>query len=564
MSDTTFTAPGPGSWELDATHFPRPATRFHAELFPAAMIQGFAPALRRYGSVLEKIDYAFVDGFAFLCPRPVGAPKGAKGPPPKPIFKLLTWLHPEVRRRLKTVTRVFEDKPWRKELETWDRETKPASIRAHLALQAVDPSRLSTAELLAHLERCREQVRAMIAQHHSFNAACIVPVGDLMVHVAEWTGLPPHRICNALQGASPSSAGSSAELDRVAKAVRASAEARALLSSATPPGELLGKLRALAGEPGAAVQAYVEMVGYRLIDGFDIGERYALEMPEVMLNAMRAAVASDGTQSTARVRVREKYTAELRAKVPEAHRAEFDALLEEARLVYRLRDERGLYSELWTSGITRRSVLEAGARLVKAGTLPQAALLCEASWEEMKALVSGAGGPAAIELAARAKFRATHSAADAPPFLGGDPPAPPPFDWLPPASRRIERAVFAVIQSMFKEPEHKAEAKVARGLPVSNGTYEGTARLVNGPQDFDRLQRGDVLVTRSTSAAFNIVLPLLGGIVTDRGGALCHAAIVAREYGIPGVVGCKDATTVIPDGARIRIDGEAGEARVLA
>ncbi len=99
---------------------------------------------------------------------------------------------------------------------------------------------------------------------------------------------------------------------------------------------------------------------------------------------------------------------------------------------------------------------------------------------------------------------------------------------------------------------------------MSAGTYEGIARLVTGPEDFGRLQPGDVLVTRSTSAAFNIILPLLGGIVTDRGGALSHAAIVAREYGIPGVVGCRDATTLIPDGARVRVDGEAGEARVLA
>jgi rifampicin phosphotransferase len=59
------------------------------------------------------------------------------------------------------------------------------------------------------------------------------------------------------------------------------------------------------------------------------------------------------------------------------------------------------------------------------------------------------------------------------------------------------------------------------------------------------------------------VLPLLGAIVTDRGGLLSHAAIVSREYGIPAVVGTTDGTTVLPDGARVRVDGEAGEATVL-
>jgi pyruvate,water dikinase len=78
------------------------------------------------------------------------------------------------------------------------------------------------------------------------------------------------------------------------------------------------------------------------------------------------------------------------------------------------------------------------------------------------------------------------------------------------------------------------------------------------------LQRGDVLVTPTTTESFNIVLPLLGAIVTDAGGLLSHAAIVSREYGIPGVVGCRDATALIADGSQVRVDGTAGEVFVTA
>ncbi len=105
---------------------------------------------------------------------------------------------------------------------------------------------------------------------------------------------------------------------------------------------------------------------------------------------------------------------------------------------------------------------------------------------------------------------------------------------------------------------------MVNGMSVNDGTYEGTARLVNAAADFGRIKQGDVLVTRNTSPYFNVVLPLLGAIVTDRGGQLSHAAIVAREYGIPGVVGTRDATSVIPDGARIRVDGSTGEVHVLS
>jgi pyruvate,water dikinase len=75
--------------------------------------------------------------------------------------------------------------------------------------------------------------------------------------------------------------------------------------------------------------------------------------------------------------------------------------------------------------------------------------------------------------------------------------------------------------------------------------------------------KGDVLVTESTTEAFNILLPLLGGIVTDSGGLLSHSAIVAREYGIPGVVGTRNGTQRIADGARVRVDGDKGEVTVL-
>ena len=102
-----------------------------------------------------------------------------------------------------------------------------------------------------------------------------------------------------------------------------------------------------------------------------------------------------------------------------------------------------------------------------------------------------------------------------------------------------------------------------RGLAASRGVYEGPARVIAGPSEFDRIEKGDVLVTVSTTEAFNILLPLLGAIVTDSGGLLSHSAIVAREYGIPGVVGTREATERIADGARVRVDGDAGEVTVL-
>jgi len=87
---------------------------------------------------------------------------------------------------------------------------------------------------------------------------------------------------------------------------------------------------------------------------------------------------------------------------------------------------------------------------------------------------------------------------------------------------------------------------------------------VRSAADFEKIESGDVLVTRTTSSGYNVLLPLLGAVVTDRGGALCHTAIVAREFGIPAVVGTGDATSRIPDGVRIVVDGDRGVVEILA
>jgi pyruvate,water dikinase len=134
---------------------------------------------------------------------------------------------------------------------------------------------------------------------------------------------------------------------------------------------------------------------------------------------------------------------------------------------------------------------------------------------------------------------------------------------LPPAAGRIMRATMIAMGEMFGSSEAEHEEHLVRGLAASPGIYEGTARRIAGPTEFDRIVQGDVLVTESTTEAFNILLPLLGAIVTDSGGLLSHAAIVAREYGVPGVVGTREGTELIPDGARVRVDGDAGEVAVL-
>ena len=146
----------------------------------------------------------------------------------------------------------------------------------------------------------------------------------------------------------------------------------------------------------------------------------------------------------------------------------------------------------------------------------------------------------------------------------GTPSGPPDLSGLPPATASQARALGIALHALFGSSEAAHEEQMLRGLSASKGIYEGPARRVSHPSEFDRINQGDVLVTESTTEAFNILLPLLGAIVTDSGGLLSHSAIVAREYGIPGVVGTREATDRIADGVRVRVDGDKGEVTVLA
>ncbi|WP_188196867.1 PEP/pyruvate-binding domain-containing protein [Nonomuraea sp. SYSU D8015] len=101
-------------------------------------------------------------------------------------------------------------------------------------------------------------------------------------------------------------------------------------------------------------------------------------------------------------------------------------------------------------------------------------------------------------------------------------------------------------------------AATLTGTPGSHGTVTGTARIVRGPGDFARVNPGDILVCPFTDPAWTPLLRIAAGVVTETGGVLSHAAIVAREHAIPAVLGIPNATSMLHDDTLITIDGTTG------
>jgi pyruvate,water dikinase len=544
---------------------------FTASVFPDAMMAGFKAGSRNYGVLLDHLEVAVINRFIYYAPRPVGAPKSAKGAPPKLVFQILQRVHPELRRRIRRAGEVFRERAWRKDVEWWDRERRPELAAKGKALLAEDLAKATDAQLADHMRRATALLKEAVFTHHRLNFCSLLPVGDFLVHAMEWTGLSAGDLLQAMRGLSPVSAGATEELVELRKALLRTPDALALVKSNADDAAVLGQLQSRQDAVGAAARAYVDVVGLRILGGYDVADRHTREHPDMIMKVIRASVS--GEEMTRRAQAA-KALAAIREKVPAAHHPEFDALLAEAQSVYRIRDERVFHGDTMASGIVRRAILAAGERLVSEGRATDPEDLVDATPDEIVALLERRPGPTADELAERARWRRETPITAAPPLLGFEPSPPPPAEWLPPDAARLQRITSLILSLIFDVHKGDGPAKagpydggvrlqagqqVLKGFAVSPGIYEGPVRLIRDVEELPSVQQGEVLVASSTGSTFNVVLPLIGAIVTERGGVLSHAAIVSREYGLPGIVGCVGATTKLKTGMRVRVDGDKGE-----
>jgi phosphohistidine swiveling domain-containing protein len=246
-------------------------------------------------------------------------------------------------------------------------------------------------------------------------------------------------------------------------------------------------------------------------------------------------------------------------RVPAADRAELTQMVLEARAAYGLRDENGPYNVTWPAGLLRRAALEAGRRLTRRGALRHPEHAFEIPVAQLIGLVNGSQSPTADDVAERAERRARWSAAAAPAALGR-PDVGPPTAAMPHALRLMTEAVVAASTNLGTAPM----TEPLHGQGIGDRPYTGRARVARSPEEaLGLLEPGEVLVTPMTTPAYNAVLPLAGALVVEEGGALCHAAVIARELDIPTLVGVSDALTLIADGDEVEVDPRAGAVRIV-
>ncbi|XXX82502.1 PEP/pyruvate-binding domain-containing protein [Sorangium sp. So ce134] len=284
------------------------------------------------------------------------------------------------------------------------------------------------------------------------------------------------------------------------------------------------------------VEAFLEEHGHRESTGLYLSAPTWRQDPAPVWGLLRGLVDAAEPPSE------EAGVARYRAALDEVTRAlRFVPGLADAfrRNVERLRSaivfrERTHYDLVRAFSALQAIVAEGARRLVERGRLP---------------------GPDDVFYLSEAELRA---------WLQGE---APPLDEVKRIVRR-RRATYGVVNARWQRSALGAGAGGApgdelRGIGASSGVVRGRARLVRDEREFERLKAGEILVCRYTNPAWTPLFTLAAGVVTDAGGAVSHAAIVAREYGIPAVLGAAGATERIADGQEILVDGTEGRVALL-
>ena len=253
----------------------------------------------------------------------------------------------------------------------------------------------------------------------------------------------------------------------------------------------------------------------------------------------------------------------------DADRAAYDQMIHLAHRVFPYVEGHKFYCEHWYTNLFFNKIREFGALLAENGFFADAEDVFNLTHYEVEAAIidlmtswsndSPPRGPIYWPpiVAERKAAIAEWAKHDTPPALG-------------PVPDMIEDPAIVMLWGITREnldiwmsAGEGQDPNEIKGVAASNGVVEGIARVVKSVEEIGRLKQGDILVCQVTNPTWAPIFQKISAAVSDIGGSMSHAAIVAREYGLPAVVGTGAATSRIPDGARVRVDGGRGVVTIL-
>jgi pyruvate,water dikinase len=303
---------------------------------------------------------------------------------------------------------------------------------------------------------------------------------------------------------------------------------------------------------------FLEVHGWRTEHGFGWNHVNWIEEPSLGIPAIKMAITTGGVFSIDErreqaAREREEAEKEVLAKVPPEQRGWFEVLMKAAQAAGYWSEDHTYYTDNYCSALGRWITREIGERFAKAGVIddPQDVYFLIAN-EIEKAMIPMEKVKLQRYVDMRKKEWEESLKVTPKPFYGN-------IEMAHTMVRKDPVLAKAASVPIVRE-ELKADLYGSASVP---GVVEGVARVIITTDKLADIQPGEILVAPSTNVVWTPAFELIKGIVTDGGGALSHAVIVAREYRIPAVSGCVEATKKIKTGDKVKVDGDLGVVYIL-
>jgi pyruvate,water dikinase len=517
-------------WWWDQLHSPLPVTPLSADIGPE-LLRGFARAAEVTGAPAS-MKAKRVNGYTYMCGVPY-----ADGH---------DW-------RARVRERDLADRMDRI-LEIWNEEYRPEVEALTRSLRTLDDPRYTLKELVERIDQVRLVRRRQGELHQFVMSPCTVAADRFFGFCAGEFGDDGETVAAELmQGFPNKSLESAIALWDLAQEAKETAAVAELMREATPA-DFLARLDTVRGGQDfrALLDTFLDVFGHRNESFYEFIFPTWREEPVFPLFIMRHYLDAGDDESPAAMHERSVREREARQQETEGRLASepeklqrFRELLGSAQQRTVLLEDHNFYIDQQGHVAARTACLAIGKRLVEQGTVrvpDDVFYLCQTEIEEVATDAKDLGGLVEERKAERERWMRV----------------------LPPAKIGAGRALTNPQLERFfgAEVEEPDDPALIKGIAGSAGVVRGVARFIPSLSEVDRFSPGEILLTYATAPPWTPLFAVAAGIVTDVGGTLSHCAVVAREYGVPAVVGTKVATRRIRDGALITVDGSQGIVRV--
>ena len=530
-------------WQQDAMHFPDAIRPLEMAYAASAISRGFKAAFQAYSAPIDRAEVKAINGYYYMAMVPVtGTPEEmeARGAQAEAAVR-------------EVIARVGE---------IWEQEFLP-EIQRHIAWwESFDAASASREALLAHLDETWERVGRIWELHFRIVLPAYLAISEFdELYRGLFEDATPLDSYRLIEGFPNMTVEVGQAMWSLSRRALADDHVRKVLEERSSEFVVAGLQDTEAGRAFLAeLRGYLGYYGRRS-DKWSIGAPSWIEDPTPAIKNLRDYIGqpeSEGpvAKQQAAAEARDVAVAAARERLagyPAPIRGQFEGMLAAAQEGVVITEDHNFWIDMVSTYHVRQVAMAVGRRLVADGSLAHAEDVFLFHPDELRDALSNGVRDLRALADERCDELEHQSQLTPPPVLGTLPPGPPPED---PMTRSMLK--------FFGMPPAESEVPgELRGAAGSRGFARGTARVIKTIADAHRLRPGDILVAETTAPPWTPLFATAGAIVADTGGVLSHAAVVAREYGVPAVVGTGFASKAIADGQTIEVDGDAGIVRIV-